>query len=380
MFRIDNSTSVPARPLTPGPGTGGYFTNGDPNTALQPTVVDDWWMNQVQEEILTVIVNAGFTPNKLDTTQLWQAIHAIATGIVGPPVGGPWLPLTGGTLYSAGANDPLEIYADNGHLARIRYAVSGARLWTAGCDDLGRFAIADETAVARRLEIDTTGNVNISAGLVTNTLNVATNAVIGGSANIGGSATVGWAFNVGGPAGFANDLTVAGNIGANSITLGGTLSLGLSAGVAGNLTVDGNIGANHITAGGNLGVGLVLTVAGNANIAGNCSANAFVTTSDARLKENVTILDPNTLVTGINALRPVQFNYEADLTKKRYFGLIAQEVESTPLATSVQVMTDEAGKTEKTPDGKRGIDYDQIVVALVGAVQNLSQRVTKLGG
>lgn len=74
MFRIDNATAVPAAPAAPGPSTPGYFTNGNPPSAVAATIVDDWWLNQLQEEILTVVTRAGLDPDKTDTTQLYQAI------------------------------------------------------------------------------------------------------------------------------------------------------------------------------------------------------------------------------------------------------------------------------------------------------------------
>lgn len=74
MFRIDNATAVPAAPATPSPSTPGYFTNGNPPSAVAATIVDDWWLNQLQEEILTVVTRAGLDPDKTDTTQLYQAL------------------------------------------------------------------------------------------------------------------------------------------------------------------------------------------------------------------------------------------------------------------------------------------------------------------
>ena len=74
MFRIDNPTAVPALPIVPPPGTPGFFTNGNPQQGLDPTNVDDWFLNMLQEEILTVVIKAGLVPNKNDNTQLWQAL------------------------------------------------------------------------------------------------------------------------------------------------------------------------------------------------------------------------------------------------------------------------------------------------------------------
>lgn len=75
MFRIDNPTSAPALPAVPSPSSPGYFSNGNPAAGVPATILDDWWLNQVQEEILAVILAAGLTPNKMDTTQLLQALR-----------------------------------------------------------------------------------------------------------------------------------------------------------------------------------------------------------------------------------------------------------------------------------------------------------------
>jgi microcystin-dependent protein len=77
MFRIDNPSAVQARPPVPAPGTPGYFTNGNPANAQEATIVDDWWMNQIQEELLTVIEQAGLMPDKNSTTQLLEALNAL---------------------------------------------------------------------------------------------------------------------------------------------------------------------------------------------------------------------------------------------------------------------------------------------------------------
>jgi hypothetical protein len=75
MFPIDNPSAIPSLPIVPPAGTPGFFTNGNPQTSLPATHVDDWWLNMLQVELQTVIVNAGLTPNKNDNTQLWQALN-----------------------------------------------------------------------------------------------------------------------------------------------------------------------------------------------------------------------------------------------------------------------------------------------------------------
>jgi hypothetical protein len=77
MFRIDNSTAQPSLEAPTQPGAPGYFTNGDPLTGEQPTVVDADWMNAVQEEIAYVIETSGLVLSKTDRTQLFQALQRL---------------------------------------------------------------------------------------------------------------------------------------------------------------------------------------------------------------------------------------------------------------------------------------------------------------
>lgn len=165
MFRIDNSTSVATLPITPVAGTGRYFTNGNPVSGIPATVVDDWWTNMIQEEIITVVINAGLTPSKVDRTQLWQAIQSMITGSASGPDYDPFLPLAGGTLYAPATGDLLAIQVDNGRYCRIRYTVAGTRTWLAGCDSAGTFTIYDLTANALRLYIEPGGRTVCQAGL-----------------------------------------------------------------------------------------------------------------------------------------------------------------------------------------------------------------------
>lgn len=79
MFRIDSQGTSATLPTPAAVGvTVGYFTKGDPQNAILPTVVSDDWLNMVQEEILNVILGAGLTPSKTTYTQLRDAI---STGV-----------------------------------------------------------------------------------------------------------------------------------------------------------------------------------------------------------------------------------------------------------------------------------------------------------
>ena len=77
MYRIDNSSAVSSRPVPGPPGTPGWFTNGNPAAAQEATIVDDWWCNSIQEEILTVIEQAGLNPDKASNTQLFEALNML---------------------------------------------------------------------------------------------------------------------------------------------------------------------------------------------------------------------------------------------------------------------------------------------------------------
>lgn len=60
MFRIDS----------PGATADNKFTEGDPATGTQATIVSDQWLNAVQEELAAAIEGDGHTLDKLDSGQL----------------------------------------------------------------------------------------------------------------------------------------------------------------------------------------------------------------------------------------------------------------------------------------------------------------------
>src|SRR5687767_6482751 len=83
MYRIDNATAATSIP-TPGvagPKPDGFFTIGDPATAVPATIVDADWLNAIQEEICNVITAASIPLSKTTRTQLLSAIQLIATGV-----------------------------------------------------------------------------------------------------------------------------------------------------------------------------------------------------------------------------------------------------------------------------------------------------------
>ena len=74
MYEIDSYGSV-----------AGDFSNGNPSTNTPATVADATWFNALQDEIVGVIENAGLVLDKLDSTQLLQALQLMSGAV---PAGG----------------------------------------------------------------------------------------------------------------------------------------------------------------------------------------------------------------------------------------------------------------------------------------------------
>lgn len=72
MHRIDTSGNV-----------GNRFHPGNPATGQQATLVDQHWLNAVQEEIVSVILEANIALEKGNNRQLADAIVALVAGVVG---------------------------------------------------------------------------------------------------------------------------------------------------------------------------------------------------------------------------------------------------------------------------------------------------------
>lgn len=73
MHRIDG----------PGATVDNRFTDGDPVTGIQATVVTDEWANDIQEELMSVLAAGGVAPVKGVQDQVLKAIRAITGGVVG---------------------------------------------------------------------------------------------------------------------------------------------------------------------------------------------------------------------------------------------------------------------------------------------------------
>ena len=79
MQRIIDATAVVSLPAPPAlSGSTGYFAEGVPGVSAA-TRVRAWWANMVQEEIMSVLVAGGVTPDTTGTSfaQLLAAINAL---------------------------------------------------------------------------------------------------------------------------------------------------------------------------------------------------------------------------------------------------------------------------------------------------------------
>jgi len=77
MQRVDNSSASTTLPPPKAPGTAGYFTEGDTLVGTEPTIVDQDWMNSVQEELCNVISAAAITLDKTNRAQLLAALNRL---------------------------------------------------------------------------------------------------------------------------------------------------------------------------------------------------------------------------------------------------------------------------------------------------------------
>jgi hypothetical protein len=96
------------------------------------------------------------------------------------------------------------------------------------------------------------------------------------------------------------------------------------------------------------------------------SATAYNTSSDARLKENITDADEAGEL--IDAIQVRKFDWKADGEHQRY-GMIAQEL---------QTVAPEAVSEGETAEDMMGVDYSKLVPMLVKEIQTLRARVADL--
>jgi microcystin-dependent protein len=92
----------------------GHFTDGDPANGVPATVVSGAWLDDVQENIVRAITDAGIALVKGNATQLSAAISALAQLAVGVPVG--TVAMTACAIVPAG-----YLLCDGGAVSRTTY-------------------------------------------------------------------------------------------------------------------------------------------------------------------------------------------------------------------------------------------------------------------
>lgn len=75
MFRIDVPTAAGVIPVPAAAGTPGYFTNGNPGTSTPATIVDQDFLNMIQEELYAIATALGAAASKTTRNQCLTAIQ-----------------------------------------------------------------------------------------------------------------------------------------------------------------------------------------------------------------------------------------------------------------------------------------------------------------
>lgn len=101
MYRIDNATAATTLPAPSAVGSNpnGFFTDGDPAGGIPATIVDDDWLNAVQEELANAITSDGTPLSKTNNAQLTAKLTGRR---LGPPI-----VITSSTTYTWSAGTRL---------------------------------------------------------------------------------------------------------------------------------------------------------------------------------------------------------------------------------------------------------------------------------
>jgi hypothetical protein len=247
-----------------------------------------------------------------------------------------------------------------------------------------QFAIYDNAAGAERMRIDSSGNLGIGVSPSSKLdINISTNARGYFADNIGEVTSGTFCLQVVNsanaalkPLGFrAEDIRFAtGSSERMRIDASGNLLVGTTS------TADTDVGAK-IFSGGRMVQGFAGTeladmhdfyrgTAGSLSRVGNIRTNATTTTyntsSDERLKENIT--DANDAGDKIDAIQVRQYDWKADGSHQDY-GMVAQELlEVAPEAVSAS----------EDPEEMMGVDYSKLVPMMLKEIQSLRARVAQL--
>jgi hypothetical protein len=245
------------------------------------------------------------------------------------------------------------------------------------------------TSAAERVRIDSSGNVGIGTTTPNNKLDIysATKAALGFNTNsglsnwtIGQDASDGYKFKISSSTvlGTNNRFVIdgAGNLGIGTTTPYALLSLSNSASTAANtplFVVASTTGGTATTT--------VFTIASTGNVTitgsaatctlGNGASATSCSSSDERLKDDITAIDASSSLAAVEALRPVSFKWNQWMVgngaaTSTQFGFIAQEI----MNTFPNLVALDAGSHYYK------LDYQGLFAPIVGAVQALAQKVS----
>jgi len=142
MYRIDNETAVAVKPTKEEAGDQGYWSKGDPTQGIPATIMDQDWLNMVQDELKNAIEAGGLTPSKADDSQLSQAIQALI-------------------LASGGGSSIGEDFYQPAHgLAKLNAVYHNGSVWVKGQADVEATSII-EGVVDEVIDVD---NIKIKYG------------------------------------------------------------------------------------------------------------------------------------------------------------------------------------------------------------------------
>jgi hypothetical protein len=150
-----------------------------------------------------------------------------------------------------------------------------------------------------------------------------------------------------------------------------TVSKSAGSGIGVNLIGSSEVGlATRPSADHNYYAGFFLNNAGTGvgNITVGSSTTAYNTSSDERLKENIT--DANDAGNKIDAIKVRQYDWKADGSHQDY-GMIAQEL---------MTVAPEAVSAPEDPEQMMGVDYSKLVPMMLKEIQSLRARISQLEG
>jgi hypothetical protein len=127
MYRIDSSGSVGTLPTPAVLGTEGYWSFGNPGVPSPATLIDQDWLNAVQESLIALMTQTAIAHSKSDYTQLYQAILALAvmtdTGVANAMLVTPPVPLP--AAANIALNTVIEVIPAHSNSGATTLVVSG---------------------------------------------------------------------------------------------------------------------------------------------------------------------------------------------------------------------------------------------------------------